>query len=135
MIPNLSLTKRCRNHPPPLELRTQPFALQARSSVWLERFLDTEEVDGSSPFGPTTLHTNLRVAFGANFRFRVYTAEPIASTLNSTALIVGIFFLSFTGTTGWSLPGHRHTFDTDQGAKLSHSEPDIWRNPLENLSR
>src|SRR5437763_5302761 len=27
--------------------------LQARSSVRLERFLDTEEVDGSSPFGPT----------------------------------------------------------------------------------
>ena len=29
--------------------------MQARSSVWLERFLDTEEVDGSSPFGPTNI--------------------------------------------------------------------------------
>ena len=32
---------------------------QARSSVWLERFLDTEEVDGSSPFGPTIFVNNL----------------------------------------------------------------------------
>jgi hypothetical protein len=31
---------------------------QARSSVWLERFLDTEEVDGSSPFGPTIIYFN-----------------------------------------------------------------------------
>ena len=28
---------------------------QARSSVGLERFLDTEEVDGSNPFGPTII--------------------------------------------------------------------------------
>ena len=28
-------------------------SFQARSSVWLERYLDTVEVNGSSPFGPT----------------------------------------------------------------------------------
>ena len=31
---------------------------QARSSARLERFLDTEEVDGSSPFGPTIFVNN-----------------------------------------------------------------------------
>ena len=43
--------------------------MQARSSVWLERFLDTEEVDGSSPFGPTTQNgTNQLRAQEARFR-------------------------------------------------------------------
>src|SRR5262252_8396332 len=37
-----------------------PVHPQARSSVWLERFLDTEEVDGSSPFGPTIVFNHLR---------------------------------------------------------------------------
>jgi hypothetical protein len=35
-------------------------SLQARSSVWLERFLDTEEVDGSSPFGPTIIFIGIK---------------------------------------------------------------------------
>jgi hypothetical protein len=30
---------------------------QARSSAGPERFLDTEEVDGSNPFGPTIVFT------------------------------------------------------------------------------
>ena len=36
---------------------------QARSSVGLERFLDTEEVDGSNPFGPTILFAAVRADF------------------------------------------------------------------------
>jgi hypothetical protein len=32
---------------------------EARSSVWLERYLDTVEVNGSSPFGPTMPFNNL----------------------------------------------------------------------------
>ncbi len=35
-------------------------SLQARSSVWLERYLDTVEVNGSSPFGPTNVFNHLR---------------------------------------------------------------------------
>ena len=35
-------------------------SFQARSSVWLERYLDTVEVNGSSPFGPTNIFNNLR---------------------------------------------------------------------------
>ena len=34
-------------------------SFQARSSVWLERYLDTVEVNGSSPFGPTICFNNL----------------------------------------------------------------------------
>jgi hypothetical protein len=36
-------------------LQYLPIVQQARSSVGLERFLDTEEVDGSNPFGPTII--------------------------------------------------------------------------------
>ncbi len=35
-------------------------SFQARSSVWLERYLDTVEVNGSSPFGPTKIN-NLQI--------------------------------------------------------------------------
>ena len=44
--------KHCRNRVLPVRIET--VGLSARTSVGLERFLDTEEVDGSSPFGPTT---------------------------------------------------------------------------------
>jgi hypothetical protein len=47
--------KRCRNHPLPVRIEVAAVQTEARSSVGLERFLDTEEVDGSNPFGPTIL--------------------------------------------------------------------------------
>ena len=54
------LSPQCQSHPARCLLHSDAVStmkalriLQARSSVWLERFLDTEEVDGSSPFGPT----------------------------------------------------------------------------------
>ena len=37
-----------------ISVRLAVLSFQARSSVWLERYLDTVEVNGSSPFGPTT---------------------------------------------------------------------------------
>jgi hypothetical protein len=45
--------KHCRNCLLPARIDCTVALVQARSSVGLERFLDTEEVDGSNPFGPT----------------------------------------------------------------------------------
>jgi hypothetical protein len=50
---------------------------QARSSVWLERYLDTVEVNGSSPFGPTNVFLQLR-----GIRPKTLTHNPTHSSLH-----------------------------------------------------
>jgi hypothetical protein len=55
-------TKSPREVVSPRDARRQP-AEQARSSVWLERYLDTVEVSGSSPLAPTIRRLRLRVRY------------------------------------------------------------------------
>jgi Phage integrase family len=58
----------CEPNGQPVARSHEEKSFQARSSVWLERYLDTVEVNGSSPFGPTIMPTSkpLMGPHGAN---------------------------------------------------------------------
>ena len=55
---------------------------QARSSAGPERFLDTEEVDGSNPFGPTIALTSSRNLYQRSDEWLVPLARSGASRQN-----------------------------------------------------
>ena len=55
-----ALAQNCQDRANIIESVEQESLQQARSSVGLERFLDTEEVDGSNPFGPTIVFKQFR---------------------------------------------------------------------------